>query len=748
MAQTKARIAEQLQASTSARSILITDGSSKPSYHAPTTGADTILFWDDSASNWQPLTVGTNLSISGTTLNASAGAGGYAEVQEEGTAVTARTKINFVGSAATAADDAGNTRTNVTFATILNNIATTGSVDLDAHVSNTLPFANIDTLAALSVLGNSTNATATMAAITAASDNQVLRRSGTAIGFGAINLASTAAVTGTLAATNGGTGFASYTVGDILAANTTTSLSKVAAVASGSVLKSAGTGTLPVWGTLASTDLTNSANIAMLNENETVSGSWTFSNVIVNNVTPTLSTHLVNKAYVDGLIANQRKTSVRVATTTNGTLATAFANGQTVDGITLVTGDRILLKDQSTQAQNGVYTVNASGAPTRATDMDAASEVDGTFIVVEDGTTNAGTIWVTTSEVTTLDTDAIVWTQINKATDLVAGNGLTLTGLTLAVTNADGSITVGSDTVSVALATNSGLELSTGLRVKSDTVSSNTIGVTRTTNGIGILFDGNSFADAGSETLALASGVAGAGLALTTGVLSVNVDASTIEINTDTLRVKDAGITYAKIQNVTEDRLLGRDAGSSGVVQEISLGAGLTFNNSATLAHSDTSTFAGLDTTGAQIIDVVTVDTFGHVTAITTRNIVLDDINDVAITSLATSDVLQYNGTNWVNAAISSGTITVVYVEGSTASTIDLDANAGVVKDRDGNNASLTIPTDRSKFEVYRNGILQAESGGAPGNTTRDYSVNTTTHVLTLSYALTSDEILVIKKFA
>ena len=71
----------------------------------------------------------------------------------------------------------------------------------------------------------------------------------------------------------------------------------------------------------------------------------------------------LTKNYVDAQLQGlDVKNSVRVATTANGTLATAFANGQTVDGITLATNDRILLKDQSTGSENGIYTVNASGA--------------------------------------------------------------------------------------------------------------------------------------------------------------------------------------------------------------------------------------------------------------------------------------------------------------------------------------------------------------------------------------------------
>lgn len=82
---------------------------------------------------------------------------------------------------------------------------------------------------------------------------------------------------------------------------------------------------------------------------------------------------------------------VRVATTAAGTLATSFENGDTVDGITLATGDRILIKDQSSASENGYYTVNASGAPTRATDMDSSDEVIlGQLCYVKEGTANGG----------------------------------------------------------------------------------------------------------------------------------------------------------------------------------------------------------------------------------------------------------------------------------------------------------------------------------------------------------------------
>lgn len=81
--------------------------------------------------------------------------------------------------------------------------------------------------------------------------------------------------------------------------------------------------------------------------------------------------------------------TVRVATIANGTLASDFENGDTIDGITLSTGDRILIKDQTTPIENGVYIVNVSGAPTRATDFQAGTAVSGFYLFCREGTLNA-----------------------------------------------------------------------------------------------------------------------------------------------------------------------------------------------------------------------------------------------------------------------------------------------------------------------------------------------------------------------
>ena len=173
---------------------------------------------------------------------------------------------------------------------------------------------------------------------------------------------------------------------------------------------------------------------------------------ITSLATPTQTTDAATKAYVDAQLQGlDVKNSVRVATTANGTLASAFANNSTVDGITLATGDRILLKDQSTGSQNGIYTVNSSGAPTRATDFDADSEVTGgTFFFVEEGTVNADNGFVMTNNGTvTVGSTALVFTQFSGAGQVTAGSALTKSGNTLNVAVDDSSIEVSSDALRV-----------------------------------------------------------------------------------------------------------------------------------------------------------------------------------------------------------------------------------------------------------------------------------------------------------
>lgn len=260
--------------------------------------------------------------------------------------------------------------------------------------------------------------------------------------------------------------------------------------------------------------------------------------------TPATDNSAATKAYVDSVAAGANwKSSAKVATTANGVLATAYANGQVVDGITLATNDRILLKDQTNAVENGIYTVNASGAPTRSSDLSAGATASGIALFVREGTVNADTAYIcTTDGSSTVGTDPINFTEFSRLGQITAGEGLTKTANTL----------------------------------------------------------------------------------------SVNVDNSTIEITTDTLQVKNAGITNAKLQNPSLTVTAGDGLQTGGLV---ALGSSVTLDVNATVVRT-----SGVQTIGG-------AKTLTSILTSTTGGFKLN--NSIPLT-LGTSDNLTflYNGTN------------------------------------------------------------------------------------------------------
>lgn len=155
---------------------------------------------------------------------------------------------------------------------------------------------------------------------------------------------------------------------------------------------------------------------------------------IINVADPSSSTDAATKNYVDNALSGLSwKQPVRVATTTNGALTTAYANGQTIDGVTLTTGMRILIKDQTTGTENGIYTVNATGAPTRATDADSTSELQNGTVYVIAGTVNADKAFTQTANDPTVGTTNLVFAQVGGGSAYSAGNGLQLASTTFSV---------------------------------------------------------------------------------------------------------------------------------------------------------------------------------------------------------------------------------------------------------------------------------------------------------------------------
>jgi len=216
----------------------------------------------------------------------------------------------------------------------------------------------------------------------------------------------------------------------------------------------------------ASNTLTNIANASLTNSSVTVgttaialgASSLTLGGLTSVAVTqdPTSALQLATKQYVDA-VAEGLHVHASCAAATTGTLASitggtvTYNNGTagvgatltlsvaltTLDGYTLLNGDRVLVKNEATQANNGIYTWATGGTVlTRATDFDTAVEMaSGDFTFITNGTLYANTGWVQTDPVTTVGSSPVVWVQFSGAGTYTAGTGLTLAGSQFSITN-------------------------------------------------------------------------------------------------------------------------------------------------------------------------------------------------------------------------------------------------------------------------------------------------------------------------
>ncbi len=733
MAISRINLAKQLAKSSTIGSILATNGDNELQYVAPPT-SNVLWGYDHGELGTVYVNIGTNLSYDAVsnTLSASAGAGGYSDVLNDGSGFTnsnTNTKLNFVGSALQASDG-GSGETDITIATILNTIATDGAVTLSTSVTGILPVGNGGTGAnSLTGILQGNGASPVTAITDSSTVGQVLRVTGASTyGWGALDLADADAVTGILSITNGGTGSATQNFVDL------------------------------------------STNQNSIGGDKTFTGNTTFSNNVVINGSPSASNHAATKGYVDDLLHGLSwKDSVDVATTANITLS----GEQTIDDV-LTSSSRVLVKNQNTPAQNGIY-VTAAGAWTRATDMNAWSEVPAAAVFVEAGTTQADTAWVCTSnDGGTLDTTDITFVKFSSASGVIDGSGtanrLTWWSDTDTVTAAASSYTDGSV---FALGTTSAAA-STILTTKGTGTGSSTYGILHQTSGgiqaFRVADDGTLQIGTGTDFLQITKGkisrtsemqiapsLATSSIHLFNDVAATNPVTEVVKIFTSArsytsgnqidLSIGSNYIPTSGTGTITAINIansINQTGGASGITRGIHINPTLTAaaDYRALEITTNASQYSIWSTAGKIRFDLgsdATGDLYTRASG-----------GELARIAAGTSGyVLTSNGAGAAptyQALPATGTtVTRAYIIGSTAGTFDLDANTGVVKDRNGNNVAFTIPTATDQFFVYLNGQL-LQQGGTGNN--RDYTVDTATHILTLSDSRTlvaTDELVVVK---
>ena len=335
----------------------------------------------------------------------------------------------------------------------------------------------------------------------------------------------------------------------------------------------------------------------LVNASSAVVASWSGSEITLdaganfngfraqNAADPVSGQDLVTLSYMNARLNGLTpKAPVKAATTANITLSGA----QTIDGVSIVAGNRVLVKDQTAPEQNGIY-VAASGAWSRAADMDSLTpfdEFNGAWTSVQQGT-QAGQVFVQYGTVATVDTDPVTFAYYNPIAGLIGGDMITFTGSTFSVDLAAVSGLESTNPGNVAgqlriklEASNPSLKItgSNELAAKLDpagALASGSAGIATQVDGSTIEINTNALRvkAAGITENHIAASVAGNGLSGGAGSpLAVNVDASTIEINSDTLRVKDAGITAAKLNsNVADQATITGGAGSALAVQNAPL---------------------------------------------------------------------------------------------------------------------------------------------------------------------------------
>tara|TARA_R100000231_G_scaffold134623_1_gene108355 strand:- start:553 stop:2172 length:1620 start_codon:yes stop_codon:yes gene_type:complete len=399
---------------------------------------------------------------------------------------------------------------------------------------------------------------------------------------------------------------------------------------------------------------------------------------------PTADADAANKGYVDGVAQGlDVKDSVVATTTANGTLSSAFANGQTIDGITLSTNDRILIKNQNTATENGIYKVNSSGAPTRVDDLDTGADAAGAFVFVEQGTVNAENGFVCTNNKgsAVVGTNNLTFAQFSGAGQIIAGDGLDKSGNTLSLDlKSNGGVVIESTELAVDLGASS---ITGTLAVSDGGTGSTSASGARTNLGLVIGTDVEPHTDKLTELSTMAQTTANSLADLTAAEVQI-LDGATL--STAELNYVD-GVTSA-IQTQLDNKqpldselteLATMSSGTASALADLT-GTEVAILDGATLTTAELNLLDGVTSTTAElnILDGVTstateINVLDGITSTTAELNIVDGNTSATSTTLATADRMVINDNGTMKQVALSDLVTFLE-DGSTS---NFDVNGG-----------------------------------------------------------------------
>jgi hypothetical protein len=422
-----------------------------------------------------------------------------------------------------------------------------------------------------------------------------------------------------------------------------------------------------VDGTIVNADINASAAIDATKIHDGSVSNAEFA--YVNGVTSAIQTQIDAKAattYVDNAVAGLRTRIIaECASTANVVISSALEAGDVIDGVTLVAGDRVLLKDQSTATENGLYIAVASGAASRDPEHDTIAELSGSMVVVNQGTVNDNKIFLCTT-----DTDATLGSTSITYTTITPQNVGTVTSITAGTGLSGGAIT-SSGTIAIDTATT--VDKTTAQTLTNKTLTSpkinEDVAVTSTATELNLLDGSTAGTIANSKAVIYSAAgqvngttLAIAGTAITSTAAELNLlDGATVttaELNYSDLAT--LGTTAASKVFTADANNLTTVSGAVAYVEDtLTDGATITWNvidspvAKVTLAGNRTlSAPSGTTPIAGQFISLLIIqDGTGGRTI--TWNAVYEFAADTAPTLTATASLgdlftFRYNGAKWL----------------------------------------------------------------------------------------------------